>query len=67
MRQLVPALAVAGICILSAGCSSGGSNQGNVKSTTTTTTKFVPPVAEGAIDGLLLSPAQVNAAMGRPK
>jgi hypothetical protein len=63
MRQLVPALAVAGICILSAGCSSGGSNQGNVKSTTTTT-KFVPPVAEGAIDGLLLSPAQVNAAMG---
>jgi PknH-like extracellular domain len=66
MRQLIPAVAVAGICILTAGCSSGASNQGTKTRTTTSTTTstFVPPVPEGALDGLLLSPDQVNAAMG---
>src|SRR5271167_4246071 len=64
MRQLTAALAVAGICILTAGCSSG-SNQGTKTSTTTTTTTTTaPPVAETALDGLLLSPEQVNTAMG---
>ena len=65
MRQLTAALAVAGICILTAGCSSG-SNQGTKTSTTatTTTTTTAPPVAETALDGLLLSPEQVNTAMG---
>src|SRR5271167_1735272 len=63
MRQLTAALAVAGICILTAGCSSG-SNQGTKTSTTTTTTTTTaPPVAETALDGLLLSPEQVNTAM----
>jgi hypothetical protein len=65
MRQLTAALAVAGICILTAGCSSGN-NQGTKRSTTTstTTTTTAPPVAERALDGLLLSPDQVNTAMG---
>jgi hypothetical protein len=63
MRQLTAALAVAGICILTAGCSS--SNQGTKTSTTTTTTTTTaPPLAETAPDGLLLSPEQVNTAMG---
>jgi len=65
MCQLIGALAVAAICILTAGCSSG-SNQGTktsaIKSTATTT--FVPPVAERALDGLLLSPDLANTAMG---
>jgi PknH-like extracellular domain len=63
MRQLTAALAVAGICILTAGCSS--SNQGTKTSTTTTTTTTTaPPLAETALDGLLLSPEQVNTVMG---
>jgi PknH-like extracellular domain len=65
MRQLTAALAVAGICILTAGCSSG-SNQGTKTSTTTTTptTTTAPPVAEAALDGVLLTPEQVNTVMG---
>jgi hypothetical protein len=63
MRQLIAALA--GICILTAGCSSGN-NQGTKSSTTTstTTTTTAPPVGDAALDGLLLNPDQVNAAMG---
>ena len=43
-----------------------GSNQGTKSSTTppTVTSKHVAPVAEGVIDGFLLSPDQVNMAMG---
>ena len=64
MRQLVAALAVAGICILTGGCS--GSNQGTKTSTTTSTatTTTAPPLADTALPGLLLSPDQVNTAMG---
>jgi PknH-like extracellular domain len=65
MRRLTAALTVAGVCILTAGCGSG-SNQGTKSSTTppTTTSKYAAPVAEGVIDGFLLSPEQVNMAMG---
>jgi hypothetical protein len=65
VRQLRAALAVAGICILTAGCSSG-SNQGTRTSTTrsTATTTTAPPLADTALPGLLLSPDQVNTAMG---
>jgi hypothetical protein len=65
VRQLTAALAVAGICILTAGCSSG-SNQGTKTSTTTTTptTTTAPPVAEAVLDGVLLTPEQVNTVMG---
>jgi hypothetical protein len=63
MRKLIAVLA--GICILTAGCNSG-SNQGAKTSTTrsTTTTKTAPPVPEGALKGFMLSPEQINAAMG---
>jgi hypothetical protein len=65
MRQRIAAFVIAGICILTAGCGSS-SNQGDktetISSTVTSTT--APPVAEGALDGLLLNPDQVNAAMG---
>jgi hypothetical protein len=59
------ALAVAGSCILIAGCSTG-SNQSTKTSTTASAvaTKTAPPVAQDALDGLLLNPDQVNAAMG---
>jgi hypothetical protein len=65
MRQIIAAVAVAGICILTAGCHSQG-NQGPKASTTTstTTTKAPPPVAEGALKEFLLAPEQINAAMG---
>jgi PknH-like extracellular domain len=65
MRQLTATLAVAGICILIAACSSG-SNQGTKTSTTTTTptTTTAPPVAEAVLDGVLLTPEQVNTVMG---
>jgi hypothetical protein len=65
MRRRGAALAVAGICALTAGCSSGG-NQGTKASTTTSTatSTHAPPVAEALLDGLLLSPDPINAAMG---
>ena len=62
MRQLIAVLGVAGICLLTAGCSSG-SNHG-AKTSPTTTTKTAPPLAENALKGLLLSPEQVNPVMG---
>lgn len=57
MYRRSAALTFAGICILAAGCSAG-SNQ-SVKTSTT-----APPIAEAALDGLLLSPVQINADMG---
>lgn len=66
MRHLMAALAVAGICILIVGCG-GGSNKNaktSTTTTTTTTTKTPPPVAERALDGLLLPPEQINTIMG---
>ncbi|MBW8711004.1 MAG: sensor domain-containing protein, partial [Mycobacterium sp.] len=64
VRPLTAALAVASICILTAGCSS--SNQGSKTSTTrsTATTTTAPPLADTALPALLLSPEQVNTAMG---
>ena len=65
MRQLIAAVAVVGICIFTAGCHSQP-NQG-AKASTTSTTKTKPPpppVAEAALKGLLLSPEEINAAMG---
>jgi len=63
MRRLIAALGVTGLCILTAAC--GGSNQGTKTSTTSTTTSPTPPpVAEAALDGLLLNPDQINTVMG---
>lgn len=51
---------LAGLCILVAGC---GANSNRADPATTTSTT-VPPVAQAALDGLLLSVGQINAAMG---
>ncbi len=61
MRQPSAALAVAVICVLVAGC---GSTIGNAESTTTTRSMIPRPLVERELAGLLLSPEQVNAAMG---
>ena len=61
MRQPSAPLAVAVICVLVAGC---GSTIGNAESTTTTRSMIPRPLVERELDGLLLSPEQVNAAMG---
>ena len=66
MRQLIAAVAVGGICILTAGCH-GQSNQGPKASTTaptTTTTKAQPPVMEGSLKEFPLTTEQINAVMG---
>jgi hypothetical protein len=65
MRHLTAGLAVAGICILTVGCSSGG-HQGAHSSTTksSATSATVPPLTQFALPGLLLSADQINAAMG---
>ena len=62
MRQPTAALAVAVICVLTAGC--GSSTQGSVESTTTTRSMIPRPVVERELAGLLLSPEQLNVAMG---
>lgn len=57
------ALAVAGLCTLFVGCGSG--HGGKAPTTTSTTPPFIaPPIQERALDGLLLSPEQINTAMG---
>jgi hypothetical protein len=63
MRHLTAAFAVAGICILGAGCGIG-SNQASVKSTTTITSLIPRPVVERELDDLLLSPEQINPVLG---
>jgi hypothetical protein len=63
MRHLTAAFAVAGICILGAGCD-GGSNQANVKSTTTITSLIPRPVVARELDELLLSPEQIAPLIG---
>ena len=63
MRHLAATVAVAGICILGAGCG-GGSNHSSVKSTTTTTSLIPRPVVERELDDLLLSPEQISPVMG---
>ena len=60
MRQVSGWLIFPAICIVVAACSSG--NHGTATTSTTSTT--APPVAEAALDGLLLSPAEINTAMG---
>ena len=61
MRQPTAAVAVAVICVLIAGC---GSTKGNAESPTTTQSMIPRPVVERELPGLLLSPEQLNAAMG---
>ena len=61
MRQPTAALTGAAICVLIAGC---GSTIGNAESATTTRSMIPRPLVERELAGLLLSPEQVNVAMG---
>jgi hypothetical protein len=61
MRQPTAALAIAVICVLIAGCAS---TKGNAESATTARSMIPRPLVERELAGLLLSPEQVNAAMG---
>jgi hypothetical protein len=61
MRQLSTTVAFAAIGVLVAAC--GGSNQSSPASSTTTTSTR-PPVAQAALAGLLLTPAEVDSVLG---
>src|ERR1700754_1288098 len=61
MRQPIATVAVAVICVLVAGC---GSTIGNAEPTTSTPSMIPRPLVERELVELLLSPEQVNAAMG---
>lgn len=64
MRQRAAACAVAGLCLLSAGCGGAGNQAGKTSAPTSTSTIIARPVVEREIDTLLLSPEQIDAAMG---
>ena len=65
MRHLTAALAVVGICLLTAGCGAGGNQAAKTSTTTRTAISTIPPpLAETALAGLLLSPEEVNTVMG---
>jgi len=61
MRQSTGALAATVICVLIAGC---GSTIGNAESTTPTRSMIPRPLVERELARLLLSPEQVNVAVG---
>ncbi|MFZ3304970.1 MAG: sensor domain-containing protein [Mycobacterium sp.] len=62
MRHFAAAFAVAGLGIIAAGC--GGGNRASTSSTTTVASLIPRPVVERELDGLLLTPAQINPLMG---
>lgn len=67
MGKLTTTISIIGVCVLTAAC--GGAKQaGTATSATsaepTATSAAVAPVTEGALDGLLLSPAEIGAAVG---
>ncbi len=63
MRTLTAAAAVAAIGILVTGCDSGGGG-GTASSSTTTTTPSKPPLAQAALLNLMLTPPEIDAAVG---
>jgi PknH-like extracellular domain len=66
MRQLAVVLALASACILVAACSNGTSSTPTAtgKAGGATTTSSAAPVAAADLPGLLLSEAEINAALG---
>lgn len=60
MRRSAATLAAAAICVLTAGCTSTG----NAESTTPTRTLIPRPLVERELASLLLTPEEINAAMG---
>jgi len=65
MRHVTAPLAVAGICILTAGCSIGSNQEAKTSTTKSTSTSIpLPVLLDPALPGLLLSPEEINTAMG---
>jgi serine/threonine kinase PknH len=65
MRRLLVALAVAGVCVVAAACSSSPKTSAPASPSPTSSSPPPPePVALSALEGLLLSPDQINTAMG---
>jgi serine/threonine-protein kinase len=64
MRKSTAALLLAGMCVVAAAC---GTDAGQNIATPTSTTPAPTPVAVGALKGLLLSPRQLNSAVGATK
>lgn len=76
MRELTAAFTVAAACILTAACGGGGNEDATSSTPSTpaspttstsappTTSTPPPPVTEAALDGLLLSPAEIDTAVG---
>jgi hypothetical protein len=62
MRQLATAVAVAAVGMLVVSC--GGSDKSSPSSSSTTTTSSKPPVAQAALANLLVTPADIDSALG---
>jgi hypothetical protein len=62
VRQIATAVALAAIGVLVAAC--GSDNKSSPASSTTTTTTTRPPVAQAALPNLLLTPAEIDSALG---
>ncbi|OBI91867.1 sensor domain-containing protein [Mycobacterium sp. 1245805.9] len=63
MRKQTTAAAVAVVGILAAGCGGGGGG-GAASSSTTTTTPSKPPLAQAALLNLMLTPPEIDSAVG---
>lgn len=66
MRKLTRLAITAGVCLLAAGCGGSGNQvtTTSASSSATATTTSATPVAQSAIDALLLSPNKIDAATG---
>ena len=66
MRTLTTTITALGLCVLTAGCDGGkpGPLPPEVSASASSTSTAATPVAESALDGLLLSPADIGAAVG---
>ncbi len=64
MRRRMTALISAGLCLVTAACGGAGDTGDTESTTTSTTTSTARPLAEGALDDLLLDTEQINAIMG---
>ncbi|SRR5271166_2961037 len=64
MQKLRTAAAITAAGLLIAACGDSDKSSGPTSSSTTTTTATRPPVAQPALDGLLPTPDEINAAMG---
>jgi hypothetical protein len=65
MRQLTATVVIAAAGILVAACGGGnGGGASSSSSTTTSTTASKPPLAQPALAGLLISPADIDTALG---